>query len=491
MCVGLFTSRIMLEALGIDNYGVNNVVGGFVGLFTILTGTLTAAIGRYLTFGLGKGDLKQLAITFSTSINVLFGLSLIVFVLGETIGLWFVNCKLEFPTGRLYAANWLYQLSLFSLFLDLVSLPYSSLITAHEKMKVYAYMSMIDVFVKLILCYVLFIIPFDRLIFYASFIFFIALGKRLFVGWYCSTHFPECHYIKVFDRSLFKEIGNFAAWQFLGNTAWMLNTQGVNMLINIFFGVAFNAARGIAQTVQTAVMSFVGTFGIAFTPQITKSYAEGDMNYFFQIMERGSKFSVYLMLFFIIPLEFEVEEVLSLWLGKYPDYSPIFLRLSLICTTILLIGDPFLRGILATGKIRNYQIAVTLFGSLVFPFTWIAYRCGFDVQTYYYIFIIIYIGIVLIRAYFVQIIVGYSVKQFLRKVVLPVCYTTLVATIPVTIVYYTMSDGFIRLVIITFVSILSVSASVCTIGLTSGERNYIFGIINKKLPYFLRLGSKS
>lgn len=480
----------MLQALGIDNYGINNVVGGFMGIIAIVTSTMTASISRYLTYGLGKGDMKQLQITFSTSMNVLFAIALIYFLIGETVGLWFVNHELEFPPGRLHAANWVYQLSIFSGVLGFISLPYNAIITAHEKMDVYAYMTIVDVVVKLALCFLLFIIPFDRLIFFSVFVFIIALGKRIFFGWYCTRKFPESHYIRVFDKSMFKEISSFAGWQFFGNTAWILNTQGANMLINIFFGVAFNAARGIAQSVENAVMGFVSNFSTAFTPQVIKSYAEGDLDYMYKIMERGSKFSIFLMLFFMIPLEFEVEEVLKIWLGEYPAYSPLFLRLSLISTAVLLIGDPFLRGINATGNIRVYQIVITCFGFIAFPLTWLAFKLGFPVQSYYYIFILIYFGVVLIRSYFVQKIVGYPVSQFFNKVLLPLLYTTIISIIPVAIVYHFMNEGFIRLIVVTLTSIISVTLTVGYIGMTHGERNYIIGIIRRSITKLPLIGSK-
>lgn len=491
MLIGLFTSRVMLEALGVDNYGINNVVGGFVAMFSVVTGTLTSSINRYITYGLGKADIKQLQITVSTSFQVLFWLGLTLFILAESFGLWFVNTHLDFPPGRLYAANWVYQFAVLSSVMGIMALPFGALIVAHERMNIYAYMAIIDVAVKLLLCYLLFIVPFDRLIFYSGLYFFVEVGKTIFGWWYCSTRFPESHYIKTFDKTLFKDISKFAGWTFFGNTSWIFNNQGVNMLLNIFFGVVINAARGIAQTVFSAVMSFVYTFETAFSPQITKSYAEGDMPYFYSIMERGSKFSIYLMMIMVIPLMYEADTVLHLWLGNYPAYSPIFLRLSLISAATLLIGNSFFKGIMAKGDIRKYTIAVNIVAWLDFPLTWLAFKMGMPVEWSYYIFIIVYAIVVLIRVWFVEKLLGYPMKRFFSNVLFPILFCVIIASVPPFFVHKAINSEWLRLISVSAISVVSTCSVIYLIGVNSNERKFIIASVRKPLNQILyKIGLK-
>ncbi|MCI9285906.1 MAG: lipopolysaccharide biosynthesis protein, partial [Muribaculaceae bacterium] len=345
MCVSLFTSRLTLEALGVDNFGIYNVVGGLVGMFSIISGSITGSISRYLTYGIGKGDIEKLKVLFSTSVNVLLILSGIIILLGETIGIWFLTHKLNIPENQMYAAHWVLQCSLLAFVLGLISIPYNAAIVAHEKMNVFAYMTILDVLFRLGIVYTLFVTPFDRLITYSVFLVCVGLIMRLIYGIYCTRHFAECHYERVFDKGIFKDMSSFAGWTFLGNTSYLLNTQGVNMIINVFFGVALNAARGIVTQVEGAVMTLVNNFTTAFTPQITKSYAEGNMSYVHSLVCRGTKFSIFLLLFIIVPLIIEAPVVLSLWLKEVPPYTATFLRLSLCCNALLLMGNASLTAI--------------------------------------------------------------------------------------------------------------------------------------------------
>lgn len=481
MFVSLFTSRIILQVLGVNDYGVYNVVAGAIGMFSILTSSLSSAISRFITFGIGQGDKDRLKTIFSTSVNIQILLAILILILTEIIGPWLINDKLNIPKESIYAAHWVLQFSIAGFMLGLISVPYSACIIAHEKMNVFAYMGILEVGLKLAFVASLYFIPGNKLIIYSICLFLIPVILQIIYWSYCTRKFAECRYRLVFDKSLLKEMSGFAWWAFFGNTAYMFNTQGVNILMNIYFGVALNAARGIVGQVEGAALQFVNNFTTALNPQIVKSYASGEHEYMNKLICRGAKFSLFLLLIFLIPLEFEAPLVLKLWLGVVPENAVVFLRLSLMSTAIMLIGNTGLTSINATGNIKNYQIAVTIVGCLVFPFTWIAYKLGAPALTSYIIFIIIYAILEIIRLYFMKRLFSFPISMFIRQTVLPIFYVAILACIIPGILYYTMSESIIRLIVICFASLISTCGIIYSIGLDEGERNLIRGKILTRL----------
>lgn len=472
----------MLEALGVDNFGIANVVGGVVTMFTVISGSLSGSVSRFLTFALGEGDKDKLQRVFSISVNIMLALAILVFLLGEIGGIWFVNNKLNIPPGRLEAAHWVLQCSLLAFCTGLISTPYNACIIAHEKMNVFAYMTILDVAIKLLFAYMIFITPFDKLITYTVLNLAIALLMRVIYGVYCSRKFEECHYkFATFDRGLVKDMTSFAWWGFFGNTAWMFNTQGVNILINMFFGVAFNAARGVASQVETAVMGFVGNFVTALNPQITKSYAAGDKEYLFSLICRGARYTFYLTLFFMIPVCLEANTLLEIWLTEVPPYAALFLRLSVACTIATQYGNTSYTAIMATGKIGRYQIAVTVIGCLVFPLTWLAYKLGFPVESTYYVFFPIYIILILVRLVFLKILMEFPIRMFFMDAVLHSVIVLALSVIPPLLVVYNMDASFLRLVLTTLVSIPSLLLSIWFWGITKSERTLLKKEIKKRM----------
>lgn len=484
MIISLYTSRLVLQALGVSDYGVYNVVGGFVSMFSVAIGPISSAISRFITYELGKGDLKKVKVIFSTSVLVQIGLGLVVLLIGETFGIWFLNNKLNIPNDSIYAAHWVLQSSIFSMIVGLTSIPYISAIVAHEKMDFFAFVSILEVVLKLCLVLLLIIAPFNKLIFYSVGILIVSIIARIVYGTYCTHKFEVCRFKFTFDRAIFKDLTGFACWAFLGNTAYVFNTQGVSILMNIFFGVILNTAKGIAMQVEGAVMSFINSFMTAFYPQITKSYAEDNMGYMYSVMCRGSKFSFFLLLLFIVPLEFESPQVLKLWLGEVPEYSVLFLRLSLICTATMMLGSPFTQGIMATGTIRNYQIAVTLIGCLVFPLTWLAYKLGYKPEMYYWVYFIIYNVIIWVRMWFVKRLLGFKLKSFFMEVYFPIVRCTVLSIIPAVLIYMAMQDSYLRLVILTAVTLCTTTLIVLYIGMTKGERSFAIS----KIKTVLKIG---
>lgn len=326
MAVSLFTSRVILQTLGVEDYGIQNVVGGVVAMFSVLSGSMSSSISRFITFELGKGEPHRLKTVFSTGVNIQLGMSLLVIVVAEAVGVWFLNCKMNIPPERMVAANWVFQCSILTFVLNLLSVPYNASIIAHEKMSAFAYISVIEVTLRLIIVYMLTVSPFDRLITYSVLLMCVGALIRFIYGYYCKRHFEECTYHFVYDKAILKSMTIFAGWNFLGNGAYMLNTQGVNILMNMYFGVAVNAARGVATQVDAALKQFVNNFTTAVNPQITKSYAQGDLKSMHKLVCRSAKFSAFLMLFFAVPIILETDTILTLWLKNPPAYASIFLK---------------------------------------------------------------------------------------------------------------------------------------------------------------------
>lgn len=485
MLISLYTSRVVLNTLGVTDYGIYNVVGGIVAMFSVISGSLSSAISRFITYELGHGDFEKLKRIFSTSINIQIGISFVILILGESFGVWFLNAKLNIPSERMMAANWVLQCSLASFVIGLISVPYNACIIAHEKMSVFAYISILEAILKLTVVYMLLISPYDKLSTYAVLLVAVALLIRLTYGFYCKRHFEESRYRFVYDKPLIKEMTGFAGWSFFGNGAYMLNTQGVDMLINVFFGVTFNAARGVASQVQNAVMQFVNNFTVAINPQITKSYAIGDMQYLYKLVCHGAKYSYFLLLVFVVPIVCEADYILQLWLKVVPEHAPIFLRLTMFGALSLLLGNTVYTAVFATGNIKKYQLWVTIVGCLVFPFSWIAFKCGLPASATYVIYIAIYYVLVFVRLFIAKRLLGIPVVMYIKEVVLRTLVVSLFSFALPLLVLYEMPQGFGRLCLICFVSLLSTFIFIYLLGLGKSERHKMtdkaISVINRRL----------
>ena len=473
MAITLYTSRVILNALGVGDYGIYNVVGGVVAMFSLLSGSLSNAISRFITFELGRGDIKRLGLIFSTSVNIQLGLSLLIMILGAVVGGWFLNTQMNIPEGRMTAANWVLYCSLLMFCINLVSIPYNACIIAHERMAAFAYVSILEASLKLLICYLIVVSPFDKLISYAILLVIVALIIRLVYGVYCNRHFEECHYRFVYDRSLLKHMGSFAGWQFLSNGCWLFNTQGVNILINMFFGVTLNAARGVATQVDGAIQQFVNNFMTAVNPQITKDYAAGRIKEMFTLVCRGAKFSYFLLMLFAIPVMLETEYVLTLWLKTVPDHTVVFLRLTIIGSMLNMLGGTGLTACMATGNIKRYSIWISSVGVLVFPLTWVAFECGLPAESTYIVFIMVYIGVNIVRLYIMKGLLHFPPALFVRMVVIPMFIVTPIAFILPFVVVNSFSPSFWRLCLTVVVSLISSLITIFLIGLTDSERKVV------------------
>lgn len=470
MLVGLYTSRVILQVLGVSDYGVYNAVGGVVTMLSVLSSALSSAISRYLTFELGRGDKERLRKVFSTSLNVQVMISIVILVLGVVAGGWFLNHKMNIPDGRMDAANWVLYCSLISFAVSLISVPYSASIVSHERMSVFAYMSVLEVTLKLLIVFALYVSPFDKLKSYAVLLLCVAVLIRFIYARYCKKKFEECSYHMVFDKSLLKEMTQFASWNFLGNSAWIFNNQGINILINIYFGVVLNAARGIAAQVEGLAMHFVSNFMIALNPQITKCYASGKYDEMHQLVCRGARFSFYLVILFAIPICLETDRVLDLWLGRVPDYSVLFVRMTFLCTLCSVLGNTLVTAQLATGKIKRYQIIITLCGLWVFPLTWLVYELGGDAVWCYVFFVAIYFLLIFVRIYLVKDLIHMPWKMYVKDVLLKCLVVAIMALMLPMLFRCAMPASLWRFLAVCMVSLISSIAVIYGIGMQASER---------------------
>ena len=473
LLVTLYTSRVVLNTLGVTDYGIYNVVGGVVMMFSVISSSLSSSISRFITYELGHGDFEKLKRIFSTSVNIQIGISVLILVLAEIFGVWFLNAKMNIPAERLTAANWVLQCSLLSFIINLISVPYNACIIAHERMSAFAYISILEAVLKLAVVYMLLVSPYDKLATYAVLLVAVALIIRMAYCLYCRRHFEESCYMFVYDKPLIKEMTGFAGWSFFGNGAYMLNVQGVDMLINIFFGVTLNAARGVATQVQNAVMQFVNNFTVAINPQITKSYAAGDREYMNKLVCRGARFSYFLLFLFVVPIVCESDYVLYLWLKIVPEHAPAFLRLTMFGSLMMLLGNSMLTAISATGNIKRYQLWVTIVGCLVFPLTWVAFELGFPPEATYVIYIVIYFLLNFVRLYIAKGQLKFPACLYLKDVILRIVSVSIISFILPILFVNSIEQGFLRLCGTCVISLLSTSATIAVLGLEASERKKI------------------
>ena len=473
MAVTLYTSRVVLQVLGVEDFGIYNVVGGVVAMFSILSGSLSAAISRFITFELGTNNQERLKAVFSSAIMIQWTLAVLIIVLAEILGVWFLNHGMNIAQERLLAANWVLQCSIATFAINLISIPYNAAIIAHERMKAFAYVSVIEACLKLAAVYALSVFLFDKLIVYSFLLLGISLIIRMIYGIYCGKNFAECHFYFIFDKGLLREMTSFAGWNFIGASSGVLKGQGVNILLNLFCGPTVNAARGIAVQVETAVQSFVNNFMTALNPQITKSYATGNNGYMMTLLYQGARLSFYMLFFLSLPLLIEAEMVLRLWLHTVPDYTVIFVRLILILALSESLSAPLITAMLATGNIRNYQLVVGGLQILNFPASYLFLHWGASPEMTFIIAIVVSQCCLLARLTMLRGMIGLSFGTYLRKVYLNVLMVGSFSVLFPLIVYFQFPMGILRFLFVILASSLSILLVVFYIGCTMKERLFI------------------
>lgn len=480
MSISIFTSRVVLQTLGVDDYGIYNVVGGFVAMFSILSSSLVNASQRFISYEMGK-DHPQMDRLFSGTVSIHLLLAVCVLIVFESFGIWFLNTQLNIASDRFNAANWVFQCSVLTFCINLISVPYNACIIAHEKMNAFAYISIYEAFAKLGIVYLLWLSSFDKLIFYALLMLVVSISLRLLYGVYCTRHFDECRFHFIIDKPLFKDMLSFSGWNFIGSTAGILSTQGINVLINIFFDVALNAARGLAEQVNHAINSFITNFMTAMNPQITKSYAAKNYEYMNKLMLRGAKYATILFWFLSLPVFIKTEYILGLWLVEVPPYAAIFLRLSIIYSIFQSLSNTLYIGMLATGNIKKYQIIMGSLYIVTFPLCYLFFKIGLGPEWGYISSIIILFLGVIVRLYLLrQIIPSFSIVSFVKETIFKVLFVISISSLIVKMASIVqLKSDFMSLVFTAIVSILIVPLSTYMLALGTGEKQMIKARLQK------------
>ncbi len=475
MLISLYTSRVILQALGVTDFGIYNVIGGFVSMFAIISSAMSSSIGRYLTVALGKGDREQMARIFSTSVNVLYIICIVLVVLLETFGLWFVNTKLTIPYGRLTAANWVFQISILTFIVDIISLPYNALVISHERMTAFAYIGIYEALGKLGVSFLVMVSPIDRLVFYALLLAVVAVSVRVIYTVYCRRHFPESHYRFAIDKPLMKEMFSFSGWNFFGISSSMLADQGVNMILNVFCGPVVNAARGIAMQVSTAVGSFCGSFTTALNPQLTKSYAANERDYCLRLCDRSVRFSFYLYFIVALPVMFTAPLLLQLWLGIVPAHTVNFVRLVLLSSLFTILSNPLVTLLLATGEIKVYQIWVGGFRFIVLPVCWLLLWLGCQPEIVFVVTICTELCCLALRLLRLKIQTAFPVRLFIKHSIATVFVIAIASVILPAIVNILVVGKWTNFLTVCLVSVLSSVTIIYRFGMSDVERGFVKG----------------
>lgn len=480
MVISLYTSRVVLNTLGVEDYGINNVVSGFIGMLGFLSGSLGAASSRFITYDLGIGDMPTMKRTFGNIVTIHLLLAVIILILGETIGLWFVLNKLQIPENRMTAALWVYQFSIFSFMLSIVSVPYNATIIAHERMKAFAYITIVDAVLKLLIVYLLVVIPYDKLIIYAILFFCIQVFDRVVYGVYCYRHFEETKTKLTFNKKLFKEIFSFAVWTMNGNLAVIGYTQGINVLLNMFFGPVVNAARGVAVQVQGVVTGFCNNFQMALNPQLTKSYAQNDLEHMQQLLKVSSKFSFFLLFIISLPLILEAPLVLKWWLGIVPEHTVNFLRLILCSSMLIALSNPLVVSVHATGKIKKFQVIEGTMLLCIVPIAYVLLKF-FDIRPEYVFCVHIAVEILTqyVRVRIVLPMISMKCIDYFKEVIVPIIKVIVITPILPLIAYNYIGQSVITFFIICFISVICVLGGVYYLGCLKSEREFAINKIRQ------------
>lgn len=482
MGITLLSSRILLSTLGVEDYGVYNIIGGIVVLLSVVSNSMMSATQRFITYEIGKGSVDSVTSVFSMSLIAHMIIIGVIFVLGESVGLWYVINKLNVPEGRETAAFWVYQFTLLTVAVNLIRSPYNASVIAYEKMSFYAYMSVAESVMKLLLIYALIFITYDKLIIYGAFVFLANLVILLSYSTYCKKKFTTCNFRFIIDRQYFKKLFSFLGWSILGGASTLGTQQAGNLIINNFLGVAVNAAYGVATQVSGAINSFVSSFQMAFTPQITKLYAQERMSQFYTLCNSSALISYYILFLISFPIILNIDYVLNLWLVEVPQYAGEFCVLLIMYTLIDAIQAPFWIGINATGNIKVYEIWLSVILFLNIPASYYALKWGMPPYSILLIRVILNILTAVIRTIHVKIQIKYPIKQYVFNVVLRALVVTAISLLIWHLIpYHTFCTSFVHFIILYILIFLSVAVLVISVGFGKNERRTILAIIKKRL----------
>lgn len=478
MVISLFTSRIILQKLGVDDYGIYQAVGGVVGFLSFINGALSTGSSRFLTYALGEGNVEKLKRTFSTTLNIHILIAILIVIVAETIGLWFLYHKMVIAPDRLSAAVYTYHLSILTAVFTLTQVPYNATIVAHEKMSIYAYMSIFEVSAKLLICYLLSIGNFDRLMMYATLLLGVQVGCMCFYRFYCTHHFEEARFSFSFDKKIFKEIAEFSGWSMFANASIALNSQGVLILLNMFFAPAVVAARAISLLVNMAANQFVSNFRQAANPQIVKKYAVGDYEGSKHLLLESTKYSYYMMYLIALPVCLLAYPLLKLWLGVVPDYTVPFLQIVIVQSLFQVFDTSFYTALYAKGRLRENALTSPTLGFMIFPITYVFFKLGYSPLVLSWTSLVIYaiLGII-VKPWLIIKIVDYKCSEIWS--VYRSCLIVTVASLPIPIIIYRLVDStqVVYFILLGLLCLLSVVLSAFFLGIDKAMRKKVLGMI--------------
>ena len=482
LCVNLYTSRVVLNQLGVDDYGIYNVVGGIVAILSFLNSAMASGAQRFLNIEMGRNDKTALKKVFSTSLQIHLFIAIIILLIAETVGLWFLHTQMNIPSERVIAAGWVYQFSILSALFGMFAVPFNAVIISHEKMSAFAYISIIEAILKLLVAFLIVWSTFDKLIFYASLVSLVGLINCFIYALYCARHFDECKQFTLHvDLTTLKQMLSFSVWTVFGSLGYILHTQGIAIVINIFFTVAVNAAQGIANQVNGVVSMFTTNFLMALNPQIVKLYAVGDFENMYLLIFRGCKIAFCLMSFFVIPLILEAPVILQIWLGMVPEYAVQFLRLVLIISLVNSFSGILSTAKGATGDIKTYQITLTIIGAFHVPLAWLAFKLGAGPEYAMYIYLIIVIILQIFRIFFVCKDVGLPLGRFSKEVLLVCVCVFVLSTIIPSIFHFLLPTSYVSSMVIVLVSTISTACIAFFVALNKAERGVLINTIKNRI----------
>lgn len=473
MFIGLYTSRVVLSTLGVTDYGIYGVVGGVVALFSVISGSLSAAITRFITFEMGKGTEARLKNVFSSAVTVQLILALLVVVIAEPLGIWFIENEINMPPDRHDAAHWVFQFSLLTFVINIISIPYNASIIAHERMSAFAVIGVLEGLAKLAVAFLIMFSPIDRLVYYAILMCVVAVGVRMAYSVYCRRHFPECRYTFMWEPDLLRQMFAFAGWNFIGAASGTLRDHGGNVLINIFCGPVANAARAVSVQLGGAVQSFVSNFMTAVNPQITKSYAAQEKEYALSLVFRSSRYSFYLLYMLALPVLFNAGYILDLWLEDVPARSENFVCLALLLSLSECLSYPLVTLMLATGNIRNYQLIVGGLQLMNLPVSYLVLKAGAPPESIIVVAIVISQICLFARLLLLKGMTGLSASGFIKAVYLRVAAVFIVSGSVIYLISYMLKSDFVSFVISCIVCIVVNTAGIWLIGIDNEERKLL------------------
>lgn len=483
MIINLYTSRIVLKTLGFEDYGLYNVVGGVVTLMSFLKTSMTSSTQRFLSYEMGVGNAENLKKIFSVCFSTHLIIAFILLVIGETVGLWFLNSQINIPEGRGIAANWIYQFSLVSLCISIISVPFSADVISHEEMGYFAFLSILDAVLKLGFSFAILYVSFDKLIFY-GFLMMLVPVINIIINWsYCHRKHPETHYSFYWDKAMFKKIFSFSGWTIWGQLAIVGSNQGTTILVNIFHSVTANAAMGIGQQVNHAISGLVSNFQTAFKPQITKSYAAGDYRYLNTLTKNASKLSFYLFFIASLPIVLNIDFVLDVWLDKVPRYANAFCIIFIIASAFNAMSAPLYMNVFATGKIKGYQIAMSIAYLVELAFVYLIFKLGYPIVTGVALKAVLNFFVVFIRmAYAHREVKSFSGKKYLKEAFFPIMISVCMTLMIAYPLFHFANCGWHRVLATVFIIIVSMVLSLF-VGFSKSERTAIINIVYKHINF--------